>query len=144
MYSQSASAESPHGPVYYSCELFFAAAGALCFVFGTFAFDRAPLWLRLSRAAVALVFLLGAAQASERLWRPWAALERSRSLSDTARRIMRVSRTIARGAGLLGILLTAAVARDSRGDLFIASLTLLILGHCLADLAGETFRRQRV
>ncbi|HWF08439.1 MAG TPA: hypothetical protein VG297_08240 [Bryobacteraceae bacterium] len=114
------------------------------FGYGALVAAATPLWLRLSRAAITAVFLFGALQAIERLWRPQAAIERSCGLSDSGRRLIGASGWVARGAGVAGILLTVVFSRDSRADVLIAGLTLIVLGHCFADLAGENGSRRSV
>lgn len=132
---------SPHGKVFYSGTALFALASGSFFAFETFTVRSTPFGWRLVIAALALVFLLGAAQASERLLRREKACARSGALSRSVRRNLLAARRTLVVLSLAGFVIAALLQWMAHPphvvDIDILSGASFFVAYCLADLCGE-------
>jgi hypothetical protein len=77
---------SPHGKGFYACTAIAGLLGGSIFFLGSFLPIHGSVALRLARAAISLIFCVGAFQSIERLRRPEVALRRCGALSAQTRR----------------------------------------------------------
>jgi len=146
MYGNGEQPVRPHGTGFYFGVAVFASLAGSMFTWEVFTTSGTLFPWRLVGAGVAIIFPLGAVQSFERLFRPERAQSRSSSLSNSARRWLRmvcksvvaVCITAFAIAGLLR-LAGGQYERDFATDLQILSAVLFFAGYCVADLSGERF-----
>jgi hypothetical protein len=136
----------PHGTGFYFGVALFASLAGSMFSWAIFAPSGAPFPWRLVQTGIAIIFLLGAVQSFERLFRPESAQRRSSALSSSTRRTLR---TVRKSVVAVSITAFAAAAflrlaggeheGDFATDLQILSAVLVFAGYCIADLCGERF-----
>lgn len=136
----------PHGTGFYFGVAVFALLAGSMFTWGAFAPSGAPFAWRLVRIGVAIIFLFGAVQSFERLFRRERAQDRSSALSSSTRvRLRTVCRSVlavsitAIGIATLLRLAGGQYERDFATDLQILSAVLLFAVYCVADVCGERF-----
>jgi hypothetical protein len=138
-------AEAPVGPhhaFFYPSVLLLAVILGSLFTYGILAPDTRSHELRLACAGFAVVFLICALQAFERLLKPEKAYQRFHARPDSTRRKLRVAGKIAKGATFLAIAVSAVMhftgnpnARDLGQDVQILSVLFLFVSFSLTDLA---------
>jgi len=115
---------------YVGVAVFASLAGSM-FTWGVFAPDGSPFAWRLVRTGVAIVFLFGAMQSFERLFRP----ARAQTVCKSAVAVCIIAFSI---AGLLR-LAGDQYERDFATDLQVLSAALFFAGFSVADFCGERF-----
>jgi hypothetical protein len=135
---------NPHGRVCYSMIAILGLAMGSCLIEQIFAPDT-PLIVRLGRAFVGLIFVFGALQSIERLFRPEKTKARSQSRSQSARQWLGVSRRILMGSAAVGVVPVVVLRlaggqhnKDLATDFTIVALALSLSASFLADICGET------
>lgn len=113
----------PHGTGFYFGVAAFASLAGSVFTWGVFVANATSFPWRLVRTGVAIIFLLGAMQSFERLFRPEKAQSRSSSLSSLVRRRLR---TVCKS--IVAVCITAVA---------IAALLRLAGGQYERDLATD-------
>jgi hypothetical protein len=131
---------APHGKLYFSAVAVFASLFGLLFSFATL---RAGSFSLLG-AALSIILLLGALQALERLVRPEKAIQRSRALSASTRRILLTVCEVIRVISFAALFIVAVMhwlgsgaIKDAATNAGELAALLLFIGSCLADLAGQ-------
>jgi hypothetical protein len=135
----------PHGRVFYSVLAFVGLPMGCSLIWEVFVPDT-PLIVRLGRAFLGLMFLFGALQSIERLFRPEKAQARSQSLSSqSARQWLDLSRRILMGSAAVGVMPVVVLRlaggqhnKDLATDFNMVALMLSASASLLADICGES------
>lgn len=125
----------------YAAEGFGELLVALAFIWGTFAPHAGSVGWRLACAGIAILFALGAQQSFERWLRPG----KTRTVSDSGRRVLYGVRLAAHAMAWISIITSAILrfliesgpARDFATDLFILFAVFEFGAYYVRELAGQ-------
>ena len=135
---------NPHGRVCYSVFAIFGLPMGSWLIEQIFAPDT-PLIVRLGRAFLGLIFLFGALQSIERLFRPEKAQARSQSMSISVRQWLDLSRRILMASAAVAVVPVVVLRlaggqhnKDLATDFTFVALMLSSSAGLLADICGES------